>query len=39
LLASKEETTDANVIELIGEDETQCEVLSITDRSVGNKDR
>ena len=30
---------DANVIELIGEDEEQCDVLSVTDRSVSNKDR
>ena len=30
---------DANVIELSERDEDKCDVLSITDSSVGNKDR
>ena len=30
---------DANVTELNGEDEKQCDFLSVTNRSVGNKDR
>ena len=38
-MALKEETPDANVTGLIGEDEEQCDVLSVTVRSVGNKDR
>ena len=35
MLASKE---DANVTKLVERDEEQCDVLSVTDRSVGNKD-
>jgi len=35
----KKKQSDTNVTELIGEDEQQCDVLSVTDRSVGNKDR
>ena len=35
----KKKQPDANVTELIEEDEKQCDVLSITDQSVGNKDR
>ena len=38
-MASKEKITRPNVTELIGEDEEQCDILFITDRSVGNKDR
>jgi len=30
---------DANVTELAGGDEDKCDVLSVTDRSIGNKDR
>jgi len=35
----KKKQSDANVIELIGRYEEQCDILSVTDRSVGNKDR
>ena len=28
-----------NVTELVGRDEKQCDILSVTDRSVDNKDR
>ena len=35
----KKKQPDANVTELIGEDEEHCDILSITDRSVGNKNR
>jgi len=34
----KKKQVDANVTELVGENEKQCDVLSVTDRSVGNKD-
>ena len=30
---------DANVTKLVGGDEKQCNVLSVTDRSVGNENR
>ena len=30
---------DANVAELVERDEEQCDILSVTDRPVGNKDR
>ena len=35
----KKKQPDANVTELIGEDEKHCDVLSITDKSVGKKDK
>ena len=35
----KKKQPDANVTRLIGEDEEQCDVLSVIDRSVGNKYR
>jgi len=35
----KKKQSDANVTELIGEDKEQCNILSVTDRSVGNKGR
>ena len=35
----KKKQPNANVIELIGEDEDKCDVLFVTDRSVSNKDR
>ena len=38
-MASKEETTNANITELVEGDKEQCDVLSVTDRPVGNKDR
>ena len=31
----KKKQSDANVTELIGEDEEQCDILSVTNRSVG----
>jgi len=34
----KKKLPDANITELIGEDEDKCDVLSTTDRSIGNKD-
>ena len=33
----KKKQSDANVTELIGEDEKQCDILFVVDRSVGNK--
>ena len=39
MLALKKKQLDVNVTELTGEDEEQCDVLSVTDRPVGNKDR
>ena len=39
MLASKKKQSDANVTELIEGDEGQCDVLSVTDKPVGNKDR
>ena len=38
-LLRKKKQSDANVIELIGEDKDKCDILSVIDRSVGNKDR
>ena len=35
----KKKQSDANVTELVEGDEEQCDVLSVTDRPVGNKDR
>jgi len=35
----KKKKLDANITELIGEDEDKCDILSVTDKSVGNKDR
>ena len=35
----KKKQLDANVTELIGEDEDKCDILSVTGRSVDNKDR
>ena len=35
----KKKQPDSNVTKLIGEDEEQCDILSVTDKSVGNKDR
>ena len=35
----KKKQPNANVTELIRENKEQCDVLSATDRSVGNKDR
>ena len=35
----KKKQPDANVIELIEKDEDKCDILSVTDRSVGNKNR
>ena len=35
----KKKQPDANVTELSGEDEEQCDILSVTDKLVGNKDR
>ena len=35
----KKKQPDANVTELIREDEDKCDVLFVTDRSVGNKER
>jgi len=35
----KKRQLDANVTKLVEGDEEQCNVLSVTDRSVGNKDR
>ena len=35
----KKKQPDANVTELIGEDEEQCDILSVTNKSVGNKDK
>ena len=35
----KKKQPDINITELIGEEEEQCDILSITGRSVGNKDR
>ena len=35
----KKKQPDANVTELSGEDEEQCDILSVTDKSVSNKDR
>ena len=39
MLLRKKKQPDANVTELIGEDEDKCDVLSVTDGSVDNKDR
>ena len=38
-LDSKKKQLDANVVELTERDENKCDVLSVTDRSVDNKDR
>ena len=35
----KKKQPDANITELVEGDEEQCDVLSVTDRLVGNKDR
>ena len=35
----KKKNSDANVTKLVGEDEKKCDVLSVTNTSVGNKDR
>ena len=35
----KKKQPDANVTELAGRNEEKCDVLSATDRSIGNKDR
>ena len=35
----KKKQLDDNITELVEGDEKQCNVLSVTDRSVGNKDR
>jgi len=35
----KNKQLDANVTELIGEDEDKCDILFVIDKLVGNKDR
>jgi len=35
----KKKQSDANITELVEGDEEQCDVLSVTDRPVGNKNR
>jgi len=35
----KKKQPDANITELVERDEEQCNILSVTDRPVGNKDR
>jgi len=39
MLASKEKQPNANITELVEGDEEQCDILSVTDRPAGNKDR
>ena len=39
LASKKRKQLDANVTELVGGDEKQYDILYVTDRSVGNKDR
>ena len=35
----KKKQKDANIVELVEGDEDKCDVLSVINRSIGNKDR